>query len=148
MSTVTNYEIKLAVWHNQLKKTADGALVNYHGGHKRVARPDHQHYGQDHHIIERHTLDIPLSKGHLRKRLVALIDAGGLSWVVPNCTFVIKSAKADQAWQYAREWWLALGVPVEQLSGERLPAVQIDDYETKLTKLQGELLARFGGGLA
>ncbi len=146
---VKDGQLLRAVWLYQLKKTASGALINYVGERKRVAPASWQRNGQDLHIMERCKLGVDLGKAHIRIRLVALIKSGlgGITWAIPKCTYWIVSSQADEAWAYARQWWAARGVPVEDGNGSTAypDPILIDNYEVKLEALRAELLALFGG---
>ena len=141
---VTDAEILSAIWRAQVKATAKGVICNYVGGVKGVEGKSSQHYAQDLHIVSRERLGIPLTKGHLRKRLVSLIGTGDLCWSVHNCTFWRKNYMADVVFDYAVKWWTERGVPSGYDKVEkRMRTAYVDDFDGKLAQLESELFERF-----
>jgi hypothetical protein len=142
---VTDAEILQAIWRKQVKTTAKGVIVNYMGGGKGLEGKRSQHHAQDIHIVSREGLELPLSRGHLRKRLVAIIGTGDLCWSVHGCTFWRKNAMADEVFDYAIQWWSERGVPSGyDEAGKRMRTARVDDFDVKVAQLETELIERFG----
>ncbi|MGH8421890.1 MAG: hypothetical protein ACRER3_05970 [Pseudomonas fluorescens] len=146
---VSDAEILKAIWRQQVKITAKGVVCSYASGRKGVEGKSSQHYVQDMHIVSRERLGIPLSGGHLRKRLIALIGTGDLCWSVHNCTFWRKNAIADEVFDYAVQWWTERGVPTgyDEVD-KRMRTAHVDGFEGKVAQLEGELLVQFGSALS
>lgn len=142
---VTDEELLAAVWRKQIEATARGAISKYVGSRFGLAGESLRRYGQDCHIISRERLGIPLSAGHLRKRIVRLIDQGRMAWVTHDCTFWIDCPHLQAAYQHATRWWEAKGVP-GGFDEERkaMRCVPLDNFESLVTQLKSELLSIFG----
>ncbi|MCY1396457.1 hypothetical protein D3C76_507940 [compost metagenome] len=141
---VTDDELLAAVWRRMVIGTARGTVTRYVGGKIGLAGNDMRSYGQDIHIIDRERLGIPLSSGHLRKRLIALVEAGLLRWVVRDCTFWLDCMRGLDVWRRASDWWSAKGVPGGYEKGQGMRTVRLENFDSLVKQLETELLAEFG----
>lgn len=145
---VTDAEILKAIWREQIKKTAHGVIDNYINGNKSVSYGQfRQGYAQNLYMIGRQQLDLPLSKGHLSRRLKALISNGGpLQWDGrEGNAYHFKGESADTIYAHARDWWADQGVPTgfdEENKCTRTAPVA--DFDGKVALLQQEMLTKFG----
>lgn len=144
---VSDDALLIAVWQQMVRATARGSIDHYVGNRKGIRDESMRCYAQDIHIVSRHALDVPLSLGHLRKRLVRLIDSGRLQWVVHGCTFWINDDRAKGVFEYARDWWAKAGVP-SGFDQERKACrcKVIEGYDYLADQLEQELLTMFGHG--
>jgi hypothetical protein len=145
---VTDAEILKAIWREQIKKTAHGVIDNYIGGTKSVSYGQfRQGYAQNLYMISRQQLGLPLSKGHLGRRLKALISSGGpLQWDGrEGNAYHFKCKASDDVYAAAREWWAGKGVPTGfDEENKRTRTALVDDFDGKVAQLQQDLLSKFG----
>lgn len=145
---VTDAEILQAIWRAQVKRTARGVIDNYIGGSKGLKGDSDQDrfYSQYLSMVGRGALGISLSKGHLARRLKALIGIGALQWHGrPGNAYAYHTEAAMEVFRFARKWWEEHGVPSgfdEQNKSMR--TARIDDYDALAAQLEQELLGRFG----
>ncbi|OBY90704.1 hypothetical protein A6723_020975 [Pseudomonas sp. AU11447] len=147
MERVTDEQLLDAVWRRQIEVTARGAITRYIGGLYAISGDSWRRYGQELHIMDRDKLGISLSWGHIRRRLVRLIEAGRIAWATSQCTFWIDSPRMEEAYQYATAWWTARGVPSgydEKQKCMRTVKIPEPAAEALQNTLSAELLARFG----
>ncbi|MGZ4968074.1 MAG: hypothetical protein ACXV8O_01545 [Methylobacter sp.] len=142
---VTDEELIKAIWILQVKKSARGCIHNYIGDRKGVASESHLKYSQDIHIMSRHQLGVDLSNGHLRKRLVTLIESGAVQWSTNQCSFWINNEKAKEVFDYACDWWSNQGVP-SGYDQERkaMRCEKIEEFDDLATQLEEDLVLMFG----
>lgn len=142
---VSDEELLRAIWLLQVRTTARGCIDNYVGDRKGLASASSRKYAQDIHIISRSNLSVPLSNGHLRKRLVRLIDQGKVQWSLRNCTFWIDNELAKDVFDYACDWWANNGVPSGyDENSESMRCKKIDDFDSLVDRLENELVEKFG----
>ncbi len=145
---VTDRKLLQAVWHAMVRQTAKGCVDNYFGDRKSLKTESSRMYGQTLHITHRKGIDVPLSDGYLRKRLVRLIESGQLKWTLPDCTFWIDTEVSKDVFDYAQHWWAQRGV----MSGidqdtKAVRCAQVEGFDALALQLEEELLERFGNSL-
>lgn len=142
---VTDKQILDAIWRRMIINTARGAVSRYVGGFYGLAGDRMRRYGQDLHIISRAALGVPLSHGHLRKRIIALINAGELQWLTHDCTYWINCERSLEVWNRATDWWASRGVPGgydNDKGGMR--TAPLENFAELADQLERELLFEFG----
>lgn len=142
---VSDDELMSAVWRQMVRATARGSIDHYVGNRKGIRDESMRCYAQDIHIVSRHVLAVTLSLGHLRKRLVRLIESGRCKWVVHGCTFWIDDARAKEVFEYSSDWWAKAGVP-EGFDQERKACRcrVVEGYDYLADQLESELMDIFG----
>ncbi len=142
---VTDEQLLDAIWRRMVLSTAKGSVSTYIGGRYGLAGDGHRHYGQDCHIISRKSLGLPLSYGHLRKRIISLINAGRLKWITHDCTYWIECERSLEVWNRATAWWAEKGVPGGwDAENQRMRTAPLNDFQGLADELASILLAEFG----
>lgn len=142
---VSDNEIIAAVWRRMVIATARGAISKYVGGTYGLAGDLMRGYGQDCSMVGRKSLGVPLSNGHLRRRLISLIDSGRLQWAICDCTFWIDCDRTTAMYQRATEWWISQGVPGGYCDVKKgMRTAPLDDFDELVKQLEDALMAEFG----
>lgn len=143
---VSDEELLNAIWLLQVRKTAKGCINNYFGGLSGLKSDSSRRYASDIHLVcDRHQIDVDLSSGHLRKRLIQLIDGGFLQWGTRKCTFWIDSEKAKEVFDYAVSWWQSKGVPSGYDQDKKsMRCEKIEGFDELVKELEEELVYVFG----
>lgn len=143
---VTDAEILQAIWRQQVIRTASGVITNYVGNHKGLCSKDSQWFAQMQYMISRAVLGLPLSKGHLGRRLKALIGEDGLEWHGrPGNGYRFVGARTDEVFETAINWWSEQGVPGGyDADAKCMRTVFVDQFDEKVVELERYLLNRFG----
>lgn len=132
------------IWLAQLKKLSSGVLDRYIGGGIGVCREDRHMQGSSIHIIDRKKITDEIKPQQLRKRILELIDDGTLIWTHRNCTFMLNTKQAEQAFISAREFMLSKGIPTGWDSErKRMRSVKFDDVEALISECHQHLLQHF-----
>jgi hypothetical protein len=142
---VTDEQLLDAIWRRMVINTATGAVSTYIGGRYGLAGDSLRHHGQDCHITSRAALGLPLSHGHLRKRIIALIGAGRLKWLTHDCTYWIECERSLEVWNRATAWWAGKGVPGGwDKENQRMRTTPLNDFRGLADELVRTLLEEFG----
>lgn len=142
---VYDCDIVEAVWARMIYKTARGAVCRYAGNVYNIQGLRSRGYVQATHICSRKSLGINLSNGHLRKRIVALINEGRLNWAHHELTFWIDCEQALDMFEEATAWWQEQGVPDTFNPDKRgYDTVSLPDFERQASELEAILVAKYG----
>jgi hypothetical protein len=145
---VSDEELLAAIWLLQVRNTARGCISNYVGNRKGITSQSMQNYAQDINLMSREKLGVQLSNGHLRKRLIHLIEGGLVQWSVRSCSFWINNEKAKEIFDYACEWWANHGVPSGYDQERKAMRCEIiEGFDDLAEKLEKDLVERFGNQL-
>jgi hypothetical protein len=132
------------IWLAQLKKLSSGVLHRYIGGGVGVCCEDWLMQSSSVHIVERKKITDEIGPQQLRKRIIELIDDEVLIWTHRNCTFMLNTKQAEQAFISARDFMLSKGIPTGW-DGERecMRTVKVDDVEALTSECHQHLLQHF-----
>lgn len=143
---VSDEELLNAIWLLQVRKTANGCTDNYFGDLKALKSDNHRRYAQDIHMtMDRHKINVDLSSGYLRRRIIRLINNGFVQWGTYKCTFWIDSEKAKEVFDYAVQWWSSNGVPSGYDQDKKaMRCKKIEGFDELVKELEEELVCVFG----
>lgn len=142
---VSDADILKAIWREQVKRTARGVIENYVGERKGLRSESSKRYSQALYMIGRAGLNVPLSKGHLGKRLKQLIGTvEGLEWFGrPGNSYQFVGERPDEVFTYAWHWWSARGVPDGYEPGKGCRCVKVENFDQLAADLELELVGKF-----
>ena len=141
---ITHDELIYKVWLAQLKKLSSSVLCRFIGGGIGVCSEDYYMQRSSVHIVERKSITDKIGPQQLRKRILELIDGGLLIWTHRNCTFMLDTKQAKEAFESARNFMLSKGVPTGWDSeNECMRTVKVDDVEDLRSECHQHLLQHF-----
>lgn len=147
MTKITDDELMLAIWKNQLRRLATGVLHHYIGGEYGLVNDDRYWYlaASSEHILNRHRVTDVVTKMHLRKRIVDLIQKGRVHspYGEDVLTFCVDCGDAKRAFEDARDFWLSKGVPQGMTDG-KCNTAKIDRFCELVKECQDMLEDKYG----
>lgn len=110
---ITNRELLRLIWLYQLKLTAEKVIIRYVGGTYGVCRDDSFGFVVGISRSERRLITKRISEAQLLTRMKDLIRTKHLqaygSPLFTTCW--VNSEQSNNAFAYARAWWIAKGIP-------------------------------------
>lgn len=144
---ITDRELLRLIWLYQLKRTAERVIIRYVGGTYGVCREDSCGFivGISRH--ERGCITKRISEQQLLNRMKDLIRMRRLqAYGAPLfSTCWVNSEQSNNAFAYARSWWIAKGVP-EGFDNEKqcVRTVPCENIEQLTAECTAFLLKNFG----
>lgn len=110
---LTDKELLNLIWLNQLKLLSRNVVCLYVNGRYGLYSNNHDYfkYCNSFNRIQRTNITSEIGSGQLLKRIKKLVAEGKLKETLKDCTYMIHSKKALEAFWFARKYWLDEGVP-------------------------------------
>jgi hypothetical protein len=138
---VSDESLTLMVWHYQLKSLARRVLHNYVGGLHGVCAASWFEQASYISMPARQNITKCLGTQQLRSRLLRLIRRGVFVADRFSC-FHLDNAKAREAFEFARAFWIGNGVPSDVV-GSQNPPVKVENLQELAAECEALLMDKF-----